>query len=160
MDCRYPLNHLVEAVLTSTHNLCFVEAILTSIHNLCFEQKYENYPKNLSENFHFFVVKFSVYLNRYVFVMRFKMSSVEFAQRVIKVKVSPWHRPGKIHCWNQHLLSLAWLFIQVKMKAYLYATFSVLFYGDSLFVEAGGEGAFFLLATKGHCRWLRIIVAH
>ena len=35
-----------------------------------FEQKYEKYQNFLSENFHFFfVVKFSVYLNRHVFVM-------------------------------------------------------------------------------------------
>ena len=40
-----------------------------SIHNLCFEQKYEKYQNVLSENFHFLVVKFSVYLNRLVFVM-------------------------------------------------------------------------------------------
>ena len=42
-----------------------------STHNLCFEQKYEKYQNFLSENFHFFslVVKFSVYLNRHVFVM-------------------------------------------------------------------------------------------
>ena len=38
-------------------------------HNLCFEQKYEKYHNFLSENFHFLVVKFSVYLNRHVFVM-------------------------------------------------------------------------------------------
>ena len=39
-------------------------------HNLCFEQKYEEKKKNfLSENFKFLVVKFSVYLNRRVFVM-------------------------------------------------------------------------------------------
>ena len=37
--------------------------------NLCFEQKYEKYQNFLSENFHFLVVKFSVYLNRHVFVM-------------------------------------------------------------------------------------------
>ena len=43
------------------------EAILTSTHNLCFEQKYEN--GFLSENFHFLVVKFSVYLNRRDFVI-------------------------------------------------------------------------------------------
>ena len=42
---------------------------LTSTHNLCFEQKYEKYQKFLSENFHFLVVKFSVLLNRRVFVM-------------------------------------------------------------------------------------------
>ena len=52
------------------------EAVLTRTHNLCFEQKFENYQKNLSENFHFLLVKFSIYLNRHVFVMsrRKKMS--------------------------------------------------------------------------------------
>ena len=35
-----------------------------STHNLCFEQNYEKYKNFLSENFHFLVVKFSVYLNR------------------------------------------------------------------------------------------------
>ena len=38
-------------------------------HNRCFEQKYEKYQNFSSENFHVLVVKFSVYLNRYVFVM-------------------------------------------------------------------------------------------
>ena len=46
-----------------------VEAVLTSTHNLCFEQKYEKISQFLSENFHVLVVKFSVYLNRQVFVM-------------------------------------------------------------------------------------------
>ena len=46
-----------------------------STHNLCFEQKYEKYQNYLSENFHFLVVKFSVYLNRHVFVM-FRKSGV------------------------------------------------------------------------------------
>ena len=46
-----------------------VEAVLTSTHNLCFEQKYEKYQKFLAENFHFCIVKFSVYLNRRVFVI-------------------------------------------------------------------------------------------
>ena len=40
-----------------------------STHNLCFEQKYEKYQNFLSENFHFLVVKFSVYLNRHVFAL-------------------------------------------------------------------------------------------
>ena len=40
-----------------------------STHNLCFEKKYEKYQNFLSENFHFLVVKLSVYLNRHVFVM-------------------------------------------------------------------------------------------
>ena len=38
-------------------------------HNLCFEQKYEKYQNFLSENFPSLVVKFSIYLNRHVFVM-------------------------------------------------------------------------------------------
>ena len=45
------------------------EAVLMSTHNLCFEQKYEKYQNFLSEIFHFLVVKFSLYLNRDVFVM-------------------------------------------------------------------------------------------
>ena len=40
-----------------------------STHNLCFEQKYEKYQNFLSEKLPFLVVKFSVYLNRRVFVM-------------------------------------------------------------------------------------------
>ena len=45
-------------------------AVLTSTHNLCFEQKYEKYQNFSSENFHFLVIKFSVYLNRHVLVMK------------------------------------------------------------------------------------------
>ena len=40
-----------------------------STHNLCFEQKYKIYQSFLSENFQFLEVKFSIYLNRRVFVM-------------------------------------------------------------------------------------------
>ena len=43
------------------------ETVLTSTHNLCFEQTYEEYQNFLSENFHFVVVNFSVYLNWHVF---------------------------------------------------------------------------------------------
>ena len=46
-----------------------VEAVLTSTHNLCFDQKYVKYRNFSSENFQFLVVKFSVYLNRHVFIM-------------------------------------------------------------------------------------------
>ena len=52
----------------STHNLA--EAVLMSTHNLCFEQKYEKYQSFfILENFHYLEVKFSIYLNRRVFVM-------------------------------------------------------------------------------------------
>ena len=46
-----------------------IEAVLTSTHNLYFEQKYEKYQKFLSENFTIWGGKISVYLNRHVFVM-------------------------------------------------------------------------------------------
>ena len=42
-----------------------------STHNPCFEQKYENYQHFSSENFPFLEVKFSIYLNRRVFIMTF-----------------------------------------------------------------------------------------
>ena len=47
------------------------EAVLTSTHNLCFEQKYEKLSDVLSKNFQFLVVIFSIYLNRRVFVMKY-----------------------------------------------------------------------------------------
>ena len=40
-----------------------------STHSLCFELKYEKYQNFLSENCPLLVVKFSIYLNRRVFVM-------------------------------------------------------------------------------------------
>ena len=48
------------------------EVVLTSTHNVCFEQKYariKNIRVFLSENFQFLEVKFSIYLNRRVFVI-------------------------------------------------------------------------------------------
>ena len=48
-----------------------------STHNLCFEQEYEKYQNYLLENFPFLVVKFSIYLNRCVFVMNYIWSNTE-----------------------------------------------------------------------------------
>ena len=55
------------------------EAVLMSTHNLCFERKFEKYQKFylfLSEYFQFLVVKFSIYLNRHVFVMITLVSTI------------------------------------------------------------------------------------
>ena len=52
------------------------EAVLTSTHNLCFEQKYEKYLSFLCENFQFLEVKFSIYLYRRVFVMLFLIMTI------------------------------------------------------------------------------------
>ena len=46
-----------------------VEAVLTSTHNLCFEQKHEKYQSFSSENFQVLESEISIYLNRRVFVM-------------------------------------------------------------------------------------------
>ena len=48
---------------------CRGEAVLKSAHNLWFEQKHEIYQFFLSENFHLLVEKFSLHLNKHVFVM-------------------------------------------------------------------------------------------
>ena len=40
-----------------------------STHNLCFEQKYEKNHIFVTENFQFLEVRFSIYLNRHVFIM-------------------------------------------------------------------------------------------
>ena len=45
------------------------EAVLTSTHNLCFEQKYVK-CQFFFYLFQFLEVKFSIYLNRRVFVMK------------------------------------------------------------------------------------------
>ena len=44
------------------------EAVLTSTHNLCFEQKYEKSQNFYLKTLSFLVVKFSVYLKRRVFI--------------------------------------------------------------------------------------------
>ena len=49
--------------------MVLAEAVLTNTHNLCFEQKYEKISEFLSENFQCLEVKFSMYLNRRVFII-------------------------------------------------------------------------------------------
>ena len=48
---------------------CLDEAVLMSTYNLCLEQKYEIYQSFCLKIFRFLEVKFSIYLNRRVFVM-------------------------------------------------------------------------------------------
>ena len=47
----------------------FGEVVLRSTHNLCFEQECEKYQNFLSENVPYLVIKFSIYLNRCIFIM-------------------------------------------------------------------------------------------
>ena len=55
--------------LIFAQNIDFGEAVLTSTHILCFEQKYEKYRSFLFKKFQFLEMKFSIYLNKRVFVM-------------------------------------------------------------------------------------------
>ena len=64
-------------------------------HNLCFEQKYEKYQGFLSENFLFLEVKFSIYLDRRVFVMRNKEQTMTRHNRAVAIthiKTKNWNR--------------------------------------------------------------------
>ena len=69
----FPGVYIIFLISAQKHRLWVLvrtaEAVLTSTHNLCFKQKYEKYQGFLSENFQFLEVKLSVYLNRRVFVM-------------------------------------------------------------------------------------------
>ena len=59
-----------------------------STHNLCFEQKYEKYQKFLLENFPFLVVKFSIYLNRHVFIKIWVSFEWPFDYLVVHLKIT------------------------------------------------------------------------
>ena len=62
-----------------------------STHNLCFEQKYKKYQSYLSENFYFLEVKFSIYLNRSVFVINHRCS---------KRPENSWHHTAYIRIYR------------------------------------------------------------
>ena len=57
-------------------------------HNLCFEKKYKKYGNVLSENFPFLVVKFSINLNRRVFVMMWRKYSDSDGEIVMEIFMS------------------------------------------------------------------------
>ena len=58
--------------------------VLTSTHSLCFEQKYEKYQFFLSEIFQFLEEKFSIYLNRRVFVMEICLDNIWVMTYILK----------------------------------------------------------------------------
>ena len=64
-----------------------------STKNLCFEQKYENYQNFYQKIFIFRLVKFSVYLNRHVFLIYFFGSichKVHFLNLPLKYSFGPY----------------------------------------------------------------------
>ena len=80
--CRFnfdPLTGVYIIVLIAAQK----QIVGTRTHNLYFEQKYEKYRIFFSsENFHFLVVNFSVYLNRHVFV-KYKAKSLDHNLQII-----------------------------------------------------------------------------
>ena len=54
--------------------------------NLCFKHKNEKYQNSLSEKFHFLVIKFSIYLNRNVFIM---CQTIK-VQKTTKILIHSW----------------------------------------------------------------------
>ena len=75
-DPLKPHFYIVKLGFTGVYIIFLIsaQAVLTSVHNLCFEQKYEKYQNFLSDFFfHFLVVKFSLYLNRRLFVMSYML---------------------------------------------------------------------------------------
>ena len=93
---------------TRLHRLA--EAVLTSTHNLCYEQKYEKYQNFSSESFHFMVIQFSIYLNRRVFVMSVCTTALfdQSSQDTLWVAKDPKHQAQDA----QAELSLRWEHIQ------------------------------------------------
>ena len=74
------------------------EAVLMSTHNLCFEQKYENYQSFLSDFFQFLEVKFSIYLKRLFLVLTLR-KGVNKSRQITsqrKSKVSSSLFPNKV----------------------------------------------------------------
>ena len=56
-------------------------------HNLCFKQKYEKYQNFYLKTFIFLVVKFSIYLNRRVFVMKSDMLTLPGVYYILATKL-------------------------------------------------------------------------
>ena len=75
-------------------------------HNLCFEQKYEKYQNLLSENFQFLVVKFSIYLNRRVFVMYMKREDIPLIMSADTQRSFQQHTPYDCNFSNSPKLYL------------------------------------------------------
>ena len=63
--------NIIFLISAQKHRLwVLVRTASTSTHNLCFEQKYEKYQSFFIWNFQFLEMKFSIYLNRRVFIMK------------------------------------------------------------------------------------------
>ena len=68
----------------------FCSKTLTSTHYLCFEQKYEKYESFYLKIFSFLEVKFSIYLNRRIFVMKNKnISALQLMAENLALRYSP-----------------------------------------------------------------------
>ena len=71
-----------------------------------FEQKYEKHLNFLFENFHFWVVKFSVYLNRHVFVMIKVKYRETFHGTITTLYTSYTDKLLYLPCFRENLLTV------------------------------------------------------
>ena len=96
IDCGYPLEPSHRGGSNEYPQSIFLtEAVLTSTHNLCLEQNYENYQNFSSESFQFWVVKFSIYLKRCVFVMVTMSPLLKLSPKNRNFKMSKWFKIPK-----------------------------------------------------------------
>ena len=72
----------------NTHYSRLTEAVLTSTYNLCFDKIYKKYHFFFFF-FFFFFVKFSIYLNRRVFIMTRKETPNNVARKIFKIVSGP-----------------------------------------------------------------------
>ena len=84
---------LVRTALVRRFKWVPTKAVQTSTHNLCFEQKYKKISEYFIWKFSFLVVKFSVYLNRRVFVMFWSIQTWTFQVPCLD-RVNSW----TLHC--------------------------------------------------------------
>ena len=101
-----------------------------STHNLCFEHKYEKYQNFLSENFHFLVVKFSIYLNRRVFIMTCMASERFRFQKREWVFLSK--RNTLLNAYSKAVPLLQFLFLSVSVCGFILRVCVVLIWSSSL----------------------------
>ena len=94
------------------------EAVLTSTHNLYFEQKYEKYQSFfLSENFPFLEVKFSIYLNRRVFIM---FAFIEGPTPILKITKRTMQTVALHHTLYNFFISYVFFFFFYQYVVVIY----------------------------------------
>ena len=107
-----------------------LEQPLTSTHNLCFEEKYENYQKFLSENFHIFnIFEQACFRYEQIHVIRFRTRWINDRQRRL------WSdRATCSICSGDTLFTLAWYLCMICVNTVFPWDIKLLFLGFEMHV--------------------------